>query len=50
MLLLGGNASTVMQRLCKVLQLKPPFIKKAFKSGLYDIPLLWFSLIALHTA
>lgn len=32
------------------LQLKPAFIKKAFKSSSYVTPLLWFSLLALFAA
>lgn len=50
MLLLGGNASMMVQRLCEALQLKPSFIKKAFKSGLHDMTLLWFFHTALRAA
>lgn len=34
MLLLGGNASGVVSRLCEALQLKS-FIEKAYRGGLY---------------
>lgn len=49
MLLLGGNTSTVVQRLYEALQLKPPFIKKVFKVAYmtylsFGFPLLLYML------
>lgn len=45
MLLRGGNTSTMVQRLCEALQLKPPFIKKAFKVACMTYPSFGFPLL-----